>query len=200
MTNDVLTPPDIAYLTELEGSIRLSEGLRLALLASVITPDMGVIVEIGSYKGMSTCFLAAGSNCGNKVPVFAIDCWNLREAYREKEYKKFHPYDLPENKAVFEKQTRPYSDVINPVQGFSAEISKTWSQKIGLLFIDGHHDESWQDYMNWAHFITPGGFLVWHDANWVGVKNTIRKIIKTKLWHRGVLINSLYSMRRKEKP
>jgi predicted O-methyltransferase YrrM len=193
--NDVLIPHDIDYLCKLDGSIRLSEGLRLALLASRV--KNGVIVEIGAFRGMSTCFLASGSQHGYGIPVFTIDCWDMRPAYREKEYRKYHPYDSPENKVIFDRQTLPYRELVHPIQGFASEVVRNWDKDIGLLFIDGHHDEAWQDYRNWSPFIQPGGFLVWHDANWRAVQKAIHRALRGHLWGRYKLFNSLYCVQRK---
>lgn len=193
--SDVFIPPDIDYLIGLSGAIRLSEGLRLARLASLA--ENGVIVEIGSYRGQSTCFLASGSKCGHNVPVYAVDCWDMREDYKERDWKKYHHYNDPRNKEIFTRQTEPYKDLITPIQGFSLEVAKTWNKPIAVLFIDGDHDEGMSDYKAWGKWVIPGGYIAFHDYDWPSVRNACERIRKTKQWPNKMQIHSLLSMRRR---
>ena len=57
---------------KLRGWLTPAEGELLYNLAKNCT-GKGVIVEIGSWVGKSTIHLAAGSQEGSQVPVFAID-------------------------------------------------------------------------------------------------------------------------------
>ncbi len=56
----------------IKGWLKDKEGQLLYDLAKNCT-GKGVIVEIGSWKGKSTTWLAHGSKEGNKVRVYAID-------------------------------------------------------------------------------------------------------------------------------
>jgi hypothetical protein len=73
---DLLIPKELPYLKKLvpEYSIYLSEGLTLSYLAS----KAQTIVEIGSDRGRSACFMAAGNK---KADIFCIDTWDIRPAY-----------------------------------------------------------------------------------------------------------------------
>ena len=53
-----------------------------------------------------------------------------------------------------------------PVINSSKETSKTFSESIGLLFIDGghSHEAAMCDYNSWKDKISPGGLLVIHDV------------------------------------
>ena len=56
---------------EIDGWLTLKEGKLLYNLSK--KNDNGVIVEIGSWKGKSTIYLAHGSKNGKKNKVYAID-------------------------------------------------------------------------------------------------------------------------------
>lgn len=161
-----LTKTEARRLAKLEGLVSAEEGERLALLASGVTE--GVIVEVGSHRGKSTCYLAAGSKRGAGVPVYAVDLWGQ------------HPsphWSNPGHFAKFVEQTEPYADVVTAVQGDSAEVVKRWSQPIGLLFIDGVHTYvgAERDIREWSQFLIPGGFIAIDDAT----KPKVARAIKT---------------------
>ena len=173
---DVLVLPESKSLYGLEGLIRFGEGLRLSYLASKV--KSGVIVEIGSFKGKSTSFLAAGSRHANSIPVYAVDTWDLREQYGQQKYQ------AKETLESFHRQTRPYAKLITAVRGFSQEVAKTWDKDIGLLFIDGCHwyKEAWADYQNWQKFIPTGGMLALHDYQNPKIQMVVERIKSHGQW------------------
>ena len=61
-------------LTQVHGQIIPAEGLILAELAAEV-PNSQVIVEIGAYKGKSSCYLAAGARAGLGALVYSVDLW-----------------------------------------------------------------------------------------------------------------------------
>ncbi len=65
-------PPDFAAVMAVEGQIQREEARCLYNLARHASAK-GVIVEIGSYRGLSTVALAKGSLKGSGIPVYAID-------------------------------------------------------------------------------------------------------------------------------
>lgn len=197
---DILILPETLSLVQLKGAISISEGTRLSLLASLVTPEMGVIVEIGSFMGKSTSFLAAGSKYGHNVPVFAIDTWDLRLPYKE-EFKKcvYTVYSFKQVEQSFYSQIQPYRDIIQPIKGYSTEVAKTWKEEIGFLFIDGDHntDAVLADYQAWSKFIPVGGFIAFHDWTIPSVRRALEQIDKSGNWGRWLQINSLVSARRR---
>ncbi len=51
----------------------------------------------------------------------------------------------------------------NFILGYSVEVSKDWDKPIGVLFIDGNHDEAMQDFEAWEKFVVQGGYVLFHD-------------------------------------
>lgn len=113
------------------------------LLAFFAKKTDGLIVEIGSYLGMSTIFMAKVT----KNPIYAIDPHYL------KSYKKFLA------------NTKKYKNII-PVKKTSEQANKNWKEKISLLNIDGNHEYKFakQDLKLWLPHLEDGGVVVCHDA------------------------------------
>src|ERR1700761_7895342 len=62
----------ISSFGNIDGYLKGKEGYALMLLA-MGGPGRGAIVEIGSFKGRSTCFLALGTKLAGREKVIAID-------------------------------------------------------------------------------------------------------------------------------
>src|SRR5690554_3594375 len=90
-------------LGDLDGLIWKSEGARLAHLASLVPADQA-IVEIGSYKGKSTAFLAAGAKAGHRPTVHAVDLWD--EGGQNSPGTAKWGFDQPATFEAFEQQLR----------------------------------------------------------------------------------------------
>jgi len=112
-------------LADLQGLIPDDLGERLTHYASITE---GPVLEVGSFKGKSTCYLAAGAQGRT---VYAVDPWGLEG----NEPGRFR-FDLA--RADFDRQTAPYPN-IQAIQGFSLDVAATWSEPLGLVYIDGSH-------------------------------------------------------------
>lgn len=180
-----LTDKQIAKLSQLQDQnigVKPEEGCILSGLASKV--DAGhAIVEIGAYKGKSTCWIAMGSKMGHGAHIYAIDLWDTPSGdpgYEELRCKR--TYADPKTKQTFIQQIQDMGvdDLITPIQGFSHKVASTWDKPVGMLFIDGHHayKSCKLDYDSWSKYIVPGGYLVFHDNNMKGVKQVIAELPK----------------------
>jgi hypothetical protein len=133
-----LSPEMRATLSQLDGLISESVGLRLAELAAAVPSDQ-VIVEIGSYRGKSTCYLAAGARSGRGAPVVAIDPWDSPGNAGG----RFH-FDAPATRLAFARQVAVagLSLHVLPLRAFSRAIAAAWMRPVGLLYVDGSHTEA----------------------------------------------------------
>jgi predicted O-methyltransferase YrrM len=150
---------------ELSGLVSDDEGTELARLAALVERPH-VIVEIGSYTGKSTCFMADAAD----ADIFAIDLWDMKlPSEKKKGRRNKHKYAVKFNsieaRRIFTERTAAYGNVI-PIRGESSEVSKGWTRPIGLLFIDGAHDTKsvTADYRGFSPHVVPGGYLAMHDA------------------------------------
>lgn len=124
-------------------------------------PDWAVILEIGPFKGRSTCSLAAGC-AGSRKHIYTIDhfhsLWsNTDDASGESFFAEFW--------ATLERlKLDPW---VTPLPGFSHEFYQTWQRPIHMLWIDGGHaDEVVRaDYEAFWPHLAAGGLLALHDVS-----------------------------------
>ena len=133
---------------------------------------LGSVLEIGTYCGKSTLnFALIAKKIGGLI--YTVDHHTgseehqLGEEYHDedlydKRLKKFNT--LPE----FLKNLRSSNldNFIIPIISKSSDASKTFSELISLLFIDGGHslEAALSDYNSWKDKICSGGLLVIHDV------------------------------------
>jgi predicted O-methyltransferase YrrM len=114
------------------------------------------IVEIGSFKGRSTCCLAAGCR-GSQKRVFAIDAFD-------------GGVDLPNVNTLpdFSQNLERcgLSPYVKTVMALSGQVAQTWCQPIHLLFIDGSHayEDVLADFDGFFPHVVPGGLVAFHDV------------------------------------
>mgnify|MGYP001325226016 FL=1 len=133
---------------------------------------LGSVLEIGTYCGKSTLNFALVAKKINGL-IYTVDHHmgseehQLGEEYHDedlydKRLEKFNT--LPE----FLKNLRSsnLSKFIIPIISKSSEASKTFSELICLIFIDGGHslEAALKDYNSWKDKICSGGLLVIHDV------------------------------------
>lgn len=155
--------PDLRreQLAALEGLISPEVGERLASLAMRV-PSEHAIVEIGSYRGKSTCYLAAGARTGNGAHVFAIDPWDSKGNATGR-----FGFANPATRYAFSAQVESMElgGSITPLRAFSAEIAPHWLKPIGLLYIDGSHTERdvARDWELWSPHLAPKCMVAFDD-------------------------------------
>lgn len=158
----------IRRLDKLPGWLSLHEGQFLRKSALMVRDNPGTIVEIGSFQGKSTIWLAS-----TRQTVYAVD-----PHMGEVDDKK-----LPPTLSAFKKHIKEFgvAEWVNLLRMTSMEAAAGWDKKIKLLFIDGLHDEAnaGQDYRSWSPFVTEGGIVAMHDAfcGWEGVEKVAEKYI-----------------------
>lgn len=183
-------------LLKIKGVMYDSECFKLHALAE---NSEYPVLNIGSYCGKSTAFLASGT----KQKVYAIDLWDLRAVdYEPTENDKRRGYHQRASYEAFVANMRKYglTNVI-PVKGDSREIGKVWNMPLGALFIDGDHRFDWvkSDYDLFGKFIVPGGYLALHDIVIGYVQRLVDEVIAPSgLWTDIEIVETLWVARRKE--
>jgi len=145
----------------IDGLISERVGVCLAELAENVPADLA-IVEIGSYRGRSACFLAAGSAAGHRAPVFAVDPWDTPGNAGGR-----FGFNQP---SVFESflanvRAAGYADLVTALRGFAVQVAPFWTRPIGLLYIDGSHIEQdvRSDWASWSTYLAPRCAVVFDD-------------------------------------
>lgn len=142
--------------------------VELYHLAALVPPDE-CIVEIGTYRGASACWLGAGARAGLGAHVFTVD-----------------PHDLPGKRTttgrgrggldftqtVIREHAQEQismcglSDTVSMIRGFSTDVAEQWSgPPVGLLFIDGDHREgpARRDLRTWQPHLSREAVIAWDD-------------------------------------
>lgn len=152
-----------------------SEGVllyRLARRAAALGHREAAVVEIGSWEGRSTIWLASGVRDGTggagdqtAPPVVAVDPWTgSAEHHARGESPSFDTFKKNIARAGV-------ADLVTPRVQPSAEAARTFDRPVALLFIDGAHDEPAvrEDFALWAPKVIEGGFIALHDTvGWRG--------------------------------
>ncbi len=119
------------------------EGYVLMLTAAY-GPGEGGVVEIGSFVGRSTCYLAQGLKTSGRGKMLAVDHFRgspehhrkdlLDPTMRELMAKPSLISDFVRNVAI-----KGLADWVTPMASSSEEAAKDFDRPIRLLFIDGDH-------------------------------------------------------------
>ncbi|MGE5292765.1 MAG: class I SAM-dependent methyltransferase [Micromonosporaceae bacterium] len=133
---------------------------------------LGPVVEIGTYCGKSTIYLAAAV-AGTGQHVITVDHHHGSE--ENQPGWEYHDPSLVDPRTG-RMDTLPFfratlaatglEEHVIAVVGRSADVAALWRVPIGMLFIDGGHtDEAAQaDYEGWAPWVAPSGALAIHDV------------------------------------
>lgn len=168
---------------QVEGYLRPAEGFALMLLAKDGEGE-GAVVEIGSYQGLSTCWIATGLKARGGEKVVAIDHFMGSPEQQAGEvaesqvlveagttYGKFR-----ENVAKF-----GLDDYVDARVASSEDAAAAWAGPIRLLFIDGDHpyEAVKTDFTLWTPSVVPGGYIALHDLTTApGVTQLYREVMQ----------------------
>lgn len=151
----------------------------------------GVIVEIGSWKGKSTIWLAKGSKAGNNTKVYAID---PHIGSSENIEKLGIVWTYPEFRHNIE--NAEVEDIVISIPKTSEDAAREWDGKpIELLWIDGAHEYEMVklDFDLWSPYLVEGGIIAFHDTTgWEGPRRLVKEELYTSPNYTDVrFINSL---------
>ena len=164
-----------------EGWLSKPEGFLLYLYSYM--NNLGETVEIGSFKGKSTCYLATAiRDSGRKEKVNAIDPHTGSPEFKLGEkYGGAGIWDGNSFKDFMKTlEEHKLTELVNPIVKTSDYPVKDWKGDIGLLFIDGDHayEIARNDFINWTKFIPIGGTVMLHDTvTWKGPKAVVDELI-----------------------
>ena len=153
------------------GFMPAAEGLAL-FDAAARYAARGPVLEIGSYCGKSTIYLAAAARQAGQLVVTVDHHHGSEEHQPGWEYHDPRLVDpgtgrldtLPRLRATL--AAAGLEDHVVVVVGRSAAAARIWRTPLGMLFIDGGHTDAAAvaDYEGWAPWVAPGGVLAIHDV------------------------------------
>jgi predicted O-methyltransferase YrrM len=169
--------------SEVQGFLIPLEGYALHLMAAE-GPKEGAIVEVGSFMGLSTCWLASGSQRASREKVTAVD--HFRGSPEHQPGAEIPIPELEGSGTTFERfkeniEGQGLGAYVEPIQASSEEACQGWSGSIRLLFIDGDHsyEESRKDFELWSPFVVEGGLIAFHDiGNAPGVTKFYKELLQ----------------------
>jgi predicted O-methyltransferase YrrM len=167
----------------IDGWLEEMEGCALYAIAK-FGPAKGAIVEIGSFKGKSTVWIAQGSKSRNREKVYSIDPHT--GSVENKPGHKFASHMPPEGttKFVFLRNLKKYGvyDWVVPIIKKSEDAVKNWNKPIRFLFIDGDHRYKYvrNDFLEWSRYLVKGAIIAFHDYYvWSGPTKVVNKYLRS---------------------
>jgi len=156
-----------AAIHDVGGFLTSVEGYALYLLANMGEGE-GAIVEIGSFEGKSTIWLALGSKNAGREHVTAVDTFAGSPEHQKgagMEIASLHGEGTTYNQFLRNIEAFGIREFVNPVVARSEDAAKGWAGPIRLLFIDGEHsyEAVSTDFQSWSDHVIPGGYIAFHD-------------------------------------
>lgn len=149
------------------------------------------LLEIGSYLGASSRFLAAGMPARGRL--FCVDTWN----------NETMPEGPRETLAEFQNNTAPFADRISIVRKNSQDLAADdLTLPLDLVFIDGDHsyEAVKRDFDKVAAWLGDGKILAFHDCTYFeGVSRVVGEAMATGGWQIGGNVDSLVWLRKAAK-
>jgi predicted O-methyltransferase YrrM len=163
---------NMEYIDTITSHLTIKEKLKLYQMAKYkLRQGSGVFVEIGSYLGVSSCFIAlALSEKKHTGKLYCIDTWQ-NDAMSE------GPRDTYDE---FINNSERFREEIIPVRQRSIEAAKEFDQQIDYLFIDGDHSYGAvkNDWEAWSPKLNHGAVVIFHDYGWAeGVMRVIHESV-----------------------
>jgi predicted O-methyltransferase YrrM len=182
-------------LTKIRAYLRSSRMRIAGSIPTHMTPDekrqlyelalasKGVAVEIGSYLGASSCFIAEGLLRDRSRKLVCVDTWQ-NDAMSEGPRDTF---------SQFLANVKRYDRQLEVRRGRSSEIAKSFQGDIGFLFLDGDHEYEGvrADWEGWSPHLVDGATVVLHDSGWA---EGVQRIIREELIPRAISFQSLPNM------
>ena len=165
---------------------------RALFRAAAQTDGRGAIVEIGSWKGRSTTWLASGARLAGHG-VYAIDPHRRSREYPEAETEAEFLANLARN---------GLAAVVEPLVMTSDDAAARIAGPVELLFIDGDHsyEAVRRDAELWLPRLIDGGTVMFHDvatAAYSGPRRVVREMVcRSPLFHRICRVGSMIVARR----
>lgn len=156
----------------INGWLSRSEG---ALLYNLALSTNGNIVEIGSFEGRSTLYIALAKKDNEKNGfIYAVDTFTGSTEHTK--HGKIDTY----NTFIDNMKKYDIMDFVKPIRNTSIKAASECNILFSMIFIDGAHDynNAKSDFLAWSPKLEDGGMLLFHDTiMWKGPKRVIKECI-----------------------
>ena len=160
-----------SHFNSVKGFIDHNEGICLYNYA-LNSSKKGPILEIGSYCGKSTIYIATAAKKYSGC-VYSVDHHTGSEENQVGwEYHDIELFDEETGRInsfpEFMRNLRKANllDTVVPIVSDSSLVSRYWKIPLSMVFIDGGHtmEAAFNDFNNWKDKIIKGGLLAIHDV------------------------------------
>jgi len=160
-----------SHFNSVKGFIDHNEGICLYNYA-LNSSKKGPILEIGSYCGKSTIYIATAAKKYSGC-VYSVDHHTGSEENQVGwEYHDIELFDEETGRInsfpEFMRNLRKANllDTVVPIVSDSSLVSRYWKIPLSMVFIDGGHtiEAAFNDFNNWKDKIIKGGILAIHDV------------------------------------
>jgi hypothetical protein len=168
------------YYHSLEGWFNM-EQQYLELLDA--TPEGGVFVELGCYKGKSTSFIGVEIHKRKRdINFFAVD--SFQGATNSTDANEIKAYEgISEIEESYTYNVAPIGNKIKTIVSLTDEAAQYFNdEEIDVIFIDaGHSYEAVKaDIEAWLPKMKPNGIMAGHDYKaWEGVNQAVTEVFGT---------------------
>lgn len=177
----------------LEGMLSFNEALLLYCLAKQVCA--GCIVEVGSYRGLSSVFLGLGSIDGDRVPVYAVD------PHREFVGVLGGRFGSDDRVAFYSAMhSARCGHTVALINLSSEQFCYRWKDSVSLLWIDGDHryESVKRDFNCWNMHMETGGVIAFHDGidERLGPYRLISELFQSKCFKKIMVVENIVVLRK----
>lgn len=178
------------------------EFLYSHIVNSCNNSDKYIFVEVGSWKGRSSAYMAVEIFNSKKNIVFnCVDTWEGSEEHTDKNNPSYEPLLEKPNGLYdhFLKNIEPVKLIVNPIRLNSVDASKLFNNNsIDFIMIDAAHDYEnvKKDIEHWYPKVNFGGIISGDDLDWPGVNSAVKEFFgenyinhQNKIWIKQKLEN-----------
>jgi cephalosporin hydroxylase len=159
------------FYRKINGWFNFDNIYKLALEQS---SDGAHFVEVGSWYGKSSCYMAVEIlNSGKKIKFDCVDTWLGSEERLHKEDTNVQQNTLFDR---FLENIEPVKHIVTPIRMASVEAASTYQdQSLDFVFIDAAHDYKnvMADLTAWYPKVKAGKLMAGHDYNFKTVKKAV---------------------------
>jgi hypothetical protein len=147
-------------------------------------PSKSKFVEVGSWKGKSSAFMAVEIvNSSKEIEFYCVDHWLGSIEHYDKNSHTYEP-KIHKLYETFMQNMNPVKDYYIPMRMSSLEASQKFEDKsLDFVFIDASHeyDDVCNDIDAWGPKVKVGGFLCGHDYSdtFSGVKKSVNEKLES---------------------
>ena len=148
--------------------------------------DGAVFVEVGSFLGRSSAYLADRiRRSGKRITLFCVDHFKLGDSVRDiPEAQRFLEESGGNYFRQFLRNISPYRDIVIALCGDSLAMAEYIPDgSADFVFIDASHDESSvrADIAAWKMKLKPGGQMAGHDFDLASVRTAVDEAFPNRL-------------------